>query len=74
MADAKKLKELSINAVRIPVGWWIFESLKEPSDLYPNGVLIDLKRVVKMLKQVDIVSAIDWFPSIALISVQHSGR
>lgn len=50
---------LGLNAVRIPVGWWMIEELKSSTDYFPTGQLAQLKRGLKMLKKAGIWVLLD---------------
>jgi len=59
-ADVDRLKELGINTVRIPVGFWIVESLVDRrTEFYARGGLLQLKRGLKMLHEAGIKAILD---------------
>lgn len=59
-ADVDHLKELGINTVRIPVGFWIVEALVDrKTEFYARGGLLQLKRGLRMLHKAGIRAVLD---------------
>ncbi|KAG6032098.1 hypothetical protein E4U41_007316, partial [Claviceps citrina] len=46
LADVRQIAGLGLNAVRIPVGFWLREDLVRPGEMYPRGGLAYLDRLV----------------------------
>ncbi|PAV19754.1 glycoside hydrolase family 5 [Pyrrhoderma noxium] len=58
--DVDKLVELKINAVRIPLGYWIVEQLVDrKTEFYPKGGFKHLKRGLRQLKDAGIKVMLD---------------
>ncbi|KLO07787.1 glycoside hydrolase family 5 protein [Schizopora paradoxa] len=71
-SDVDKLVEYGINTVRIPLGFWIVESLVERShEFYPRGGIKQLKRGLKQLKAAGIHAILDHH---ALPGIQTPGQ
>jgi glucan endo-1,6-beta-glucosidase len=58
-ADIKQIKDISLNTVRIPVGFWIRESLVNGDEYYPRGGLPYLDRLVGWCKKYGIYVIMD---------------
>ncbi|CAG9947752.1 unnamed protein product [Clonostachys rosea f. rosea IK726] len=58
-ADIKQIKEIGLNTVRIPVGFWMRESLVYANEYYPRGGLPYLDRIVGWCKKYGVYAIID---------------
>ncbi|KPM38233.1 Glucan endo-1,6-beta-glucosidase B [Neonectria ditissima] len=58
-SDISQIASLGLNTVRIPVGFWIRESLIEEGEYYPRGGLKYLDRVVGWCKEAGLYVIID---------------
>lgn len=50
---------LGLNTVRIPIGWWAIEEIKNWDEPFATGQLAQLKRGLKMLKEAGIWVMLD---------------
>ncbi|KAH8834364.1 glycoside hydrolase family 5 protein [Flagelloscypha sp. PMI_526] len=57
--DINEMKSYGINAVRIPVGYWIIESLVGVQEAFPKGGLRHLQRGLRDLSRVGISVILD---------------
>lgn len=57
--DVDLMVNYGLNAVRMPIGWWIIEELKGDQDHFPGGQLPYLKRALRMLKEAGIAVLLD---------------
>lgn len=74
--DVDEMVCLGLNAVRIPVGWWLVEELKTSKDYFPTGQLTQLKRGLKMLKKAGIWVLLDIHanPGVQSANQQFTGK
>lgn len=70
-SDVDEIVCLGLNTVRIPVGWWIIEELKDSNDYFPTGQMAHLKRGLKMLKDAGIHVMLDLHANPGVQSVQQ---
>ncbi|KAF8238144.1 glycoside hydrolase family 5 protein [Tricholoma matsutake] len=71
-SDVDELASLGINAVRIPLGYWIVEALVDrKTEFYPRGGLAQLRRGLQQLRKAGIVAILDHH---ALPGVQTPGQ
>jgi len=75
-ADVQRLKDLGINTVRIPLGYWLVEPLVEEGEYYPKGGMLRLKEGLKWLKEAGIVAILDHhaLPGVAAENQMFAGR
>ncbi|KAF9779204.1 glycoside hydrolase family 5 protein [Thelephora terrestris] len=75
-ADVQRLKELGINTVRIPLGYWLVEPLVEPGEYYPKGGMRRLKEGLGWLKEAGIAAILDHhaLPGVSADSQMFAGR
>ncbi|KAJ3512951.1 hypothetical protein NLJ89_g3223 [Agrocybe chaxingu] len=75
--DVNTLKAAGINAVRIPLGYWIVEPLvNRTSEFYAKGGLLELRRGLKQLKEAGIPVVLDHhaLPGVASPNQMFAGR
>lgn len=57
--DIIQMKSLSLNTIRIPVGYWMMESLVDPSEHFPRGGIKYLEKVCGWASDYGIYVIID---------------
>ncbi|THU82400.1 glycoside hydrolase [Dendrothele bispora CBS 962.96] len=75
--DVNELKDLGINTVRIPLGYWIVEALVDrTTEFYPRGGLKQLRRGLQQLKNAGIVAILVHHapPGVSLPNEVFTGR
>ncbi|CEL59108.1 putative glucan endo-1,6-beta-glucosidase B OS=Aspergillus oryzae (strain ATCC 42149 / RIB 40) GN=exgB PE=3 SV=1 [Rhizoctonia solani AG-1 IB] len=75
--DADIIKNAGLNTIRIPLGYWIVESLVDRStEYYPRGGLKYLKKGLRWFKQRDIHVMLDHhaLPGVASANQMFAGR
>ncbi|KAF5362976.1 hypothetical protein D9758_007129 [Tetrapyrgos nigripes] len=75
--DVDELVSLGINTVRIPLGYWIVESLvNRDLEFFPRGGINQLARGLKQLKEAGIVAILDHhaLPGAAAINQLFAGQ
>jgi len=74
--DAQRLKELGINTVRVPLGYWIVEPLVEEGEFYPKGGMRRLREGLEWLKEVGIAVILDHhaLPGVASANQMFAGN
>lgn len=58
-ADINEIKSLGLNTIRIPVGYWMMESLVDSSEHFPRGGFTYLERVCGWAKAAGLYVMID---------------
>ncbi|RGP63780.1 hypothetical protein FSPOR_8387 [Fusarium sporotrichioides] len=53
-ADIKEIASLGLNAVRIPVGYWMYEDIIQDGEYWPRGGIWQLDRIVGLCKKYGI--------------------
>lgn len=77
LEDANKLKDLGMNTVRIPLGYWLVEPLvNRTNEFYPRGGMRRLKEGLQWLKDAGISVILDHhaLPGVAAAGQEFSGR
>lgn len=57
--DLDKMKEFGLNAVRVPVGYWMIEELVDPSEHFPRGGLEYMDRLAGWAAARDMYVTLD---------------
>lgn len=57
--DIKQIASLGLNAVRIPVGFWMYEDIIKEGEYYPRGGIWHLDRIVGWCKDHGLYVIID---------------
>ncbi|RSL47209.1 hypothetical protein CEP54_013523 [Fusarium duplospermum] len=57
--DIKQIASLGLNAVRIPVGFWMYEDIVQEDEYYPRGGIWHLDRIVGWCKDHGLYVIID---------------
>ena len=52
--DIKEIASLGLNAVRIPVGYWMYEDIIQEGEYWPRGGIWHLDRIVGLCKKYGI--------------------
>lgn len=75
-ADVQRLKDLGINTVRVPLGYWLVEPLVEEGEYYPKGGMHRLKEGLQWLKEAGIAAILDHhaLPGVAAENQMFAGR
>ncbi|KAH9940761.1 glycoside hydrolase [Epithele typhae] len=71
------LVKYGLNAVRVPLGYWIVERLVDrTTEYYPKGGILQLQRGLKQLKDAGIVAILDHhaLPGVQTANQQFTGR
>jgi len=74
--DVQRLRELGINTVRIPLGYWLVEPLVEEGEFYPKGGMHRLRKGLGWLREAGIAVILDHhaLPGIAAENQMFAGR
>ncbi|KAF9653334.1 glycoside hydrolase family 5 protein [Thelephora ganbajun] len=75
-SDVQRLKELGINTVRIPLGYWLVEPLVEEGEFYPKGGIYRLKEGLEWLSEAGVAVILDHhaLPGVAAENQMFAGR
>lgn len=75
-SDVQRLKELGMNTVRIPLGFWLVEPLVESGEYYPRGGMRRLKEGLSWLNEAGIAAILDHhaLPGVAAENQMFAGQ